>query len=170
MLANAQHVLKDAIFLRLDRMPLNEVARRAAAAMLRVRPILAIKARRGEIVVEQAGHDLIAEQLHATIRVVDHEPLVRPKQLVGNHQRTNSVVAGATARIADHMRIAFRETGIFCWVETRVHTSENGKSPRRRESEISLVPEARAESEQPESGSPAPIVGNATTAIGADAV
>src|SRR5208283_5043706 len=77
MLANAQHVLKHAFFLRLNGVPFYKVARRAAAAMLRVRPVLAIKARGGEIVLQQAGNNLIAEQFHTAIGMVDDEPFVR---------------------------------------------------------------------------------------------
>ena len=45
MRTDARDVLRDAFLLILDRVPLDEVAGRAAAAMLRVRPVLAVETR-----------------------------------------------------------------------------------------------------------------------------
>src|SRR5208283_5645551 len=53
MLADAQHVVLDALLLRLDRVPFDEAAGHAAAAVLRVRPVLAVEGGGRETVGEE---------------------------------------------------------------------------------------------------------------------
>ena len=53
------------------------------------------------------------EELHAAVRVVDHEPLARAEQLVGDDQRADRVVARAAAGVADDVRVALVSPAYF---------------------------------------------------------
>ena len=63
MLSNATHVLDHALLLILDRVPLDEMACRVTAVMMRVRPGLSVKGGRRQIVVEEIRHHFVGEQL-----------------------------------------------------------------------------------------------------------
>ena len=91
----------------------------------------------------RSRHHLVAEQLHAAIGVMDDEPFLCAEQLVRNDERANRIVGGAPAGVADHMRVAFRQAGVFRRIEARVHAGEDGEAPRRRQREIALVAEVR---------------------------
>src|SRR6188474_220929 len=43
-----------------------------------------------EALPQERAHHLISECLHAAVRVMDHEPLVRAKQLVGDNKRADA--------------------------------------------------------------------------------
>src|SRR5580693_2229923 len=105
MLANATHVLGDAVSLVLDRMPFDEVAGRVTPVVVRVRPGLAVEARGRKIVLEQIGDYLVGEKLHAAIRVMNDKPFLRAEELVGNDKRPYGVVGRTAARVADDMRV-----------------------------------------------------------------
>ena len=61
-----------------------------------------------------------------------------PKSLCGDDQGADRVVGRPTARIADHVRVAFGEAGILGWVETRVHAGQDRELPRRGERQAAL--------------------------------
>jgi hypothetical protein len=86
MLPNAADVLDQARLLVLDRVPLDEMAHRMTAFVMGIRPALAVKRRRPEIVVEEIGDDIVGKELHPAIRVVNDEPFARAKQLMRDHQ------------------------------------------------------------------------------------
>ena len=51
--------------------------------------------------------------LHAAVGVMDHQPLAGAEQLVRDDEGPDRVVRGATAGIADDMRVALGEPGVF---------------------------------------------------------
>ena len=122
----------------LDRVPLDEMACRVTAVMMRVRPGLSVKGGRRQIVVEEIRHHLVGEQLHSAVRVMDHEPLAGAEQLVRDDEGPDGVVGGATAGIADDMRVTLGEPGVFGGIQPRVHAGENRKLPSRWQREFAL--------------------------------
>src|SRR5881296_1849527 len=50
---------------------------------------------------------------HAAVGVVNDEELFRAEQLVGDNQRAERVVAGASSGIANHVGISLRESGVL---------------------------------------------------------
>jgi hypothetical protein len=68
-------------------MPFDKMAGRVAAMMMRVGPCLAVEPSGAKIVLEQI-RGFIGEELHAAIGVMNDEPFKRPKQLVGDNQRS----------------------------------------------------------------------------------
>jgi hypothetical protein len=93
MLPNATHVLDHARLLILDRVPLDEMAGRVTAVMMRVRPSLSVKGGGRQIVVEEIRHHLVGEQLHSAVRVMDHEPLASAEQLVRDDEGPTKIAA-----------------------------------------------------------------------------
>jgi len=65
----------------------------------------------------------LVKKLHAAIRVMNNEEFPRAQQFVTDNQGTYGIVAGASTGIADDVGIPFGQTGEFCGVEPRVHTS-----------------------------------------------
>ena len=61
MFANALHILRDACFLMLDRMPLDEMTGDMSAVMVRIAPGLSVEGRCPEIVLKQIGDDFLGE-------------------------------------------------------------------------------------------------------------
>jgi len=50
--------------------------------MLRIRPRFAVELRRFEVIREQIPDDIVGEQLHSAISVVDHEPFTGAEQFM----------------------------------------------------------------------------------------
>ena len=67
---------------------------------------------------------------------------LRAEQLVGDHERADRVVAGATAGVADHVRVAFAEPGVLRGVEAGVHAGEDREASGGRHRQLALVAEA----------------------------
>lgn len=74
---------------------------------------------------------------------MNHEPFARPEQLVGNHQGTDGIIAGAPTGVADDMGIAFREPGVLRRIEARIHAGEDGEFSDGRHEELAFVAEIR---------------------------
>ena len=51
----------------------------------------------------RCAYDLVGEDFHAAVGVVDDEPLARAVQLMGDHQRADRVVARSFACVPDHV-------------------------------------------------------------------
>ena len=66
-----------------------------------------------------------------------------PKQLVGDDQRADRVVAGAAAGVADDVGVALGEAGVLGRVEAGVHAGEDGEMPARRHRQLALVAKVR---------------------------
>src|SRR5262249_50744784 len=78
MLANTPYVLKHARRLICDCMPFDEMASSMAAAVMRIRPLLAVERGGSEIILKQIGHNAVRKELHSAIRVMNDKPLERP--------------------------------------------------------------------------------------------
>jgi len=90
---------------------------------------------------QHVANNLIRKGLHATVGVMDHEPLACTEKLVADHKRANSIVACAAAGIPNHMRVAFGEADELCRIEARIHASQNRKAPRGRHGELTFSAE-----------------------------
>jgi hypothetical protein len=66
---------------------------------------------------------------------------LRAEELVGNDKRPYGVVGRAAARVADDMRVAFRQSGVFGRVEPGVHAGQNCKLAGGRQGQLSLFAE-----------------------------
>src|SRR5215475_1591887 len=75
--------------------------------------------------------------------MVDDKPFPRAQELVRKEQRPDGVIAGTTARIANHMGVPFGETGVFGWINPGVHTGENRKMATWRQRQVAFVPKSR---------------------------
>jgi type IV pilus biogenesis protein CpaD/CtpE len=63
------------------------------------------------------------------------------EELVGNDKRPYGVVSRAAARVADDMRVALRQTGVFGRVQARVHAGQDCESASRRQRQLALFAE-----------------------------
>ena len=141
--ADALHVLDDARGEILEGEPFDEMAVHAAGTRAMIVPALSVDRRAVQTFIEKIADDFVVEQLHSAIAVMDHEPFLRAEQFVGNDEGADGVVARSAAGVANDMGVAFRKAGIFGGIEPCVHAGQNGEAPRRRQSEIFLVAEAR---------------------------
>jgi len=141
MRPDALHVGYDALGLVLDGQPIDEVAFRGAGSLPDIAPAPGPDLRGVEALLQQPAHHLIGEGLHAAIGVMDHEPFVRPEQLVRDDQRADGVVACASAGVADDMRVPFPQAGVFGGIEPRIHAGEDGEAARRGHRQAGLVAE-----------------------------
>lgn len=107
--ADALYGLQRAVFLVLDRMPFDEAPCRTASTVLWVGPFQRRYGERSgrQAVIQKFGHDLVVEQLHTSVGVVNDEPFQSPEKLVRDYKRPNGVVARASSRVINHMGIAF---------------------------------------------------------------
>ena len=64
---------------------------------------------------------------------MNHKPLVRAEQLVGDNKRADGIIAGPTTSIPDHVRIALCQTSKLGWVKPRIHAGQDGKAARGME-------------------------------------
>src|SRR5262249_53162169 len=87
------------------------------------------------------ANNLIRKGLHATVSVMDDEPLACTEKLVADHKRANSIVARAAAGIPNHMRVAFGEAGELCRIEACVHASQNREAPLGRHGKLTFSAE-----------------------------
>ena len=91
-----------------------------------------------EAVGQEVADDLVGEELHPTVGVMDDEPLGGAEELVGDDQRADGVVAGATAGVPDDMRVTLGEAGVLGRIEAGVHAGQDREPPRRRQGEVGL--------------------------------
>jgi hypothetical protein len=64
---------------------------------------------------------------------MNHEPFIRPQQLVTDDERADGIIAGAAPGVSDHVCIPFCESRVFGGVESGIHARENREAPRRRQ-------------------------------------
>src|SRR5258706_13771866 len=128
MTANSLDILGDAFGVVIEGVPVDVVTGDGAAAVLRIRPSLAVELRGFKVVFPQIPDDLPGKQLHSAIAVVHDEPFLGVEQLMGNNQPANSIVRCSAARIADDAGAAFGLAGVFCGIEPGVHAGEDGEA------------------------------------------
>ena len=83
----------------------------------------------------------VGKECHSAIGVMDHEPFLCSQQLVRNHKGAYRVVAGAAARIANDMGVAFAQAGVFCRIKPSVHACQYRKASGGRQSESCFIAE-----------------------------
>jgi hypothetical protein len=137
--ANPNDVREDGLGLVLDCEPLDKLRRGAAGAFADVFEAFRGEDSSFEAVGQEAANDVVGEEEHAAVGVVDDEELLGAEEFVADDEGTNGVVAGAATGVADDVSVAFGESGVFGWVETRVHTGEDGEAARWWECEVSFV-------------------------------
>src|SRR5579863_1021690 len=71
--------------------------------------------------------------------MMNHEPFGGAQQLVRNDQRSNRIVAGTSASIANDMRVSLGKAREPGRIQAGVHASENREAACRRQCEIGLV-------------------------------
>ncbi len=64
----------------------------------------------------------------AAICMVDDDELLRIEQVMGNDQRAERVFGGNSARIADHVRVAWLQSQTAFKQDSGIHAGENGHS------------------------------------------
>src|SRR6185312_8391608 len=111
MVTDPGDVVDDAAGVVADREPLDVLALGGARAGADVDEAVVGERCRPEAAGQQVLHDLVREELHAAVGVVDDEPLLRTEELVGDDDRADGVVAGAAAGVADDVGIALAQPG-----------------------------------------------------------
>lgn len=141
VIADAGDIVEDRLLLVLDGEPFDEFAGARAGAFANIAKAVGSKLGGFEAGIEKVTHGVVGKELHAAIGVMNDEEFAGAKKFVADDQGTDGVVAGTAASIANNVGIAFRESGKLCGVEARVHASENGEMPRRRNGEFGFVAE-----------------------------
>src|SRR6266851_1034986 len=139
MVADAGDVVEDGLLLIADGEPLDVFTGAGAGAFADVLEALRGERRGFEARGEQVAHDVVGEEFHAAIGVVDDEEFAGAEQFVADDEGTDGVVAGAAAGVADDVSVAFGEAGILGGIETRVHARENGETARGRQGELAFL-------------------------------
>jgi len=141
VIADARNVIKDCLFLVFDDEPFDVFASARAGALANVAETAGSEFGSFEAGIEKIAHNVVGEEFHAAIGVMDDEKFLSAEQLVADDEGADGVITGTAARVADHVGVAFREPREFCGVEAGVHTSEDGEAAGRRESELALFAE-----------------------------
>ncbi len=141
MIADAGNVIEDRLFLVFDGEPFDVLAGAGAGALADI-----AEAARGEFGgfeagVEEIAHDVVGEEFHAAIGVMDDEEFLGAEKFVADDEGADGVVTGAAAGVADDVGVAFGEAREFGGVEAGVHTSENGETAGGGKSELALFAE-----------------------------
>ena len=97
VVADAAYVLDDARLAVGDREPVDGVSFAGAGSGPDVVEAVLPELGGLEALIEQPGHRLVREELHAAVGVVDHEPLGRAEKLVRDHEGADRVVTGAAS-------------------------------------------------------------------------
>jgi hypothetical protein len=141
VIADAGDVIEDGLFLVFDGEPFDVFAGTRAGALANVAEAARAKLSGFEAGVEKIAHDVVGEEFHATIGVMDDEKFLGAEQFVADHEGADGVVTGAAAGVADHVGVALGEAREFGGVEAGVHTSEDGEAAGGRKSELALFAE-----------------------------
>ena len=95
-----------------ERQPIDKVTLLGSRALANILPTLIAELCRFETAFQKPAHNGVGKKCHSAIGMMDDKPLLRSQQLVGNHKRAYRIVAGATARITNHMGVALAQAGI----------------------------------------------------------
>ena len=138
MVADALHVFQHALLVILEGQPVDVLAIGGARILTVVVPTVGVDAGGVQAAAQQIAHDVVVEQLHAAIGMVNDKEFLGAEQLVGNDQRADGVVAGAAAGIAGDMRVTLGQAGILGRVQARVHAGQDGEAARRGQRQVAL--------------------------------
>src|SRR3989442_3081939 len=144
VVANAPHVGDDGSGIIFHREPINELALRRSGAFPDIAKAAGRELCRLEATGKKIPHHLVREEQHAAVGVVNDEELIRAKQLVGDDQGAERVVARAPSGIANDVSISLRESGVLGRIQTGVHARENRKVPRRWYRQLALRAKRRS--------------------------
>ena len=72
---------------------------------------------------------------------MDDEEFFGAEEFVADDERTNGIVAGAAAGVADDVGVAFGKAGVLGGVEAGVHAGEDGEASGGREGEVGFFAE-----------------------------
>src|SRR6267378_2151006 len=144
MVANARNIVEDSLLLILDGEPLDEFTGTGSRSLAYILEPLGGQLRCFQAGSQQAAHDIVGEEFHAAIGMVNDEKFAGAEKFIADDQRANGIVAGPAAGVADNVGIAFGEAGVLGGIEARVHAGEDGKAARGRESEFAFFTEAGA--------------------------
>jgi hypothetical protein len=139
--ADAGYVGEDGVGLVFDGEEFDELGCGRARAFAYVFEALGGEGGGFEAVGEEATDDIVREELHAAVGVVDDEEFLRAEKLVADDEGADGVVRGAAAGVADDVGVSFSEACVFGGVEAGVHAGEDGEAAGWREGEVGFVAE-----------------------------
>src|SRR6516225_9827841 len=142
VVSDTHDILDDALRIVRKCKPIDVVAFCRPRPLARIVPATLVQVRGLQTAGQEIAHVIVGEQQHPAIRVVDDKPLAGAEEFVRDNQRPDGVIAGSTASITNHMGIAFGETGVFCWIESGIHTGEDREMAARGERQVVFVSEA----------------------------
>src|SRR5437868_5892189 len=131
--ADTGHVCDDGLGLVFDGEPFDELCGGAAWAFADVLESFGGEGGGFQAVCEEAAHDVVGEEEHAAVGVVDDEEFFSAKKLIADDERTDGIIAGTSAGVANHLGVAYGEAGVFGRVQAGVHAGEDGEAAGRRE-------------------------------------
>ena len=122
--------------------PVDEVARIGSRTLPNVLPAVSSTCAVSRLFFRRSRMMESVKECHPAIGVMDHEPFLCSEQLVGDDKGSYRVVAGATARIANHVGVAFAQARILRRIKPGVHACQYREASGRRQSESCLVAES----------------------------
>ena len=142
MVAHFLHVIDHSLTIIGEGQPIDLRPLRGTGPLPDIAPAVFVDHRLLETLGEQVTHDLVVEEHHAAVGVVNDEKFLRSEQLVGDDQRPDRVLARPATRIADDMRVALGQTGELRGIHPRVHAGQHGEAAGRRQRQFAFVTES----------------------------
>ena len=109
----------------LHREPINELTFRRSGTLPDIAKAIGREFRGLEASGQEIAHQLVGEEQHAAVGVVNDEELTRAEQLVGDDQGAERVIAGASSSVANDVGISLRQPGVLGRIQTGVHARYN---------------------------------------------
>ena len=141
VIADAGDVVDDRLLLIFDRKPFDVFAGARAGTLADVAEAGGSEFGGFEAGIQKIAHDVVGEEFHAAIGVMDDEKFLSAQQLVADDEGADGVITGAAAGIADHVGVAFGEAREFGGVEAGIHAGEDGEAAGRRKRQLALFAE-----------------------------
>src|SRR5262249_34570849 len=141
MVADTPHIGDDCRRVVLHREPVDELTFRRAWALADIAKAGGSQLRGLEALGQETPHQLVGEEQHSAVRMMNDEELLRAEELVGNDQRAEGVVTGAASRVANDVGIALRQPRVLGGIQPGVHAREDRKATRRRQRQLALLAE-----------------------------
>ncbi len=142
MIADSRHVIHHGLPLIRYRQPFDELSCPGAGPLPDILEAFGGQLRRFQTTRQQIADHIVGEELHAAIRVVNHEELPRAQQFVADDQGSDGIIARTPSCIPNDMGIALRQSGILRWVQPGVHAGEDRKAARRRKGQFATLTKA----------------------------
>jgi len=139
MVANAPHVGDNTGRVILYREPINELTFCRSGTLPDIAKAGGSELRGLEATGKEVPHQLVGEEQHAAVGVVNDEKLTRAEQLVGDDQGAERVIAGASSGVANDVGISLRQPSVLGRIETGIHAGENRKVTHRWYRQLALL-------------------------------